>query len=117
MFFEKVRFLAEGGKAMNMITLASEKIEDLEQAFNEIAIDNPREAAEVAFALACFYHEKDDIKAREFAERSIKLFENCKTDTLEQCAAMHTFICGIPIPELIHEGVVRFRFADLLSAQ
>jgi hypothetical protein len=93
--------------------IRSETIDELEIELEEIIKKNPREAAEVAFALATHFYDKNLARARVFAQRSIDLFRQCKTETYEQCLSLHDHICGILIPELVHDGVVRFRFPKL----
>ena len=92
--------------------MISEHIHDLEKRFSEIETENPREAAEVAFAIAVYYRTKDAGKANRFAEKSIELFEQCGTDTMEKCSAMNVSIGGIAIPDLIHDDVVRAHFPE-----
>lgn len=105
-------------KGYKMILLVDiETIPELEANFSEIEKENPREAAEVAFVIATHYHRKGNDKTKIFAQKSIDLFLQCKVETYEQCCALHSSICGICLPDLIHEGVVRARFADFqLSA-
>ena len=87
-----------------------ETIQELEAQFEEIEKKSPRDAAEVAFALASYYFgHKDPEKGKRFAQRSIELFEQCGTRTTEECAARHEKICGITMPDMIHEGLVKFR--------
>lgn len=87
-----------------------ETIAEIESRFDEFERKSKREAAEIAFALARYYSEKKDKnKVKKFAFKSVELFEQCETDTFEQCGAIHSFIGGVVIPDLIHEGVVRFR--------
>jgi hypothetical protein len=82
----------------------------LEKKFKKIVKKNPREAAEAAYALAVhFFGVGDKIKGQSFADKAVELFKKCGTESYEACAAIHNFICGIAIPEIIHEDVVRFR--------
>ncbi|OGZ65208.1 MAG: hypothetical protein A2998_01135 [Candidatus Staskawiczbacteria bacterium RIFCSPLOWO2_01_FULL_37_25b] len=91
-----------------------ETIQELEEQFDEIARRNPRDAAEVAFALASHYfsHQNPE-KGRAFAQRSIELFDQCGTNTAEECGARHLKIGGICMPDMIHAGLVRFRLEKL----
>jgi len=87
-----------------------ETIEELENQFDEIVERDIRDAAEVAFALASHYFAHEDPeKGKKFAQKSIELFEQCDTDTPEQCSARHNIIGGIHMPDMIHEGFVKFR--------
>lgn len=86
----------------------------LERKFNELKNNNPREAAEIAYALAALYLQEGNAKkATQFGKESILLFGKCKMDTQEDCAAIHTKLGGIMIPELIHQDVVRNRLKAL----
>lgn len=85
-------------------------ISEIERRFDEFERVSKREAAEIAFALARYYSVKGNKKkVRKFGLKSKELFEQCEMNTMEQCGAIHDFIGGIVIPELIHEGVVKFR--------
>lgn len=89
-------------------------IKKLERKFNTLKDENPREAAEMAYALAELYlKEGNTEKATQFGKESIRLFNQCKTDTQEDCAAIHTNLGGVLIPELIHQDVVRNRLKGL----
>jgi len=91
-------------------------IENVERRFPQIERKDPRGAAEVALALAIYYQAMNrPAKAKSFAEKSIALFEQCETVTLDQCEAIHPCICGIVIPWIVHEDVVRSLFAELLT--
>lgn len=86
----------------------------LERKFNTLKDENPREAAEIAYALAELYlKEGNTEKATQFGKESIRLFDKCKMDTQEDCAAIHTKLGGIMMPELIHQDVVRNRLKAL----
>jgi len=93
-------------------------IESVERRFPQIEKENPREAAEVALAIAIHHQKMSNVaKAISFARKSISLFENCGTVTLEQCTAIHSCICGIVIPVIVHEDMVRLHFAQLLATE
>lgn len=86
----------------------------LERKFNEMKDENPREAAEFAYALAELYlKEGNTEKATYFGQESIRLFDQCKMNTQEECVAIHTKLGGIMIPEIIHQDVVRNRLKSL----
>ncbi len=44
---------------------------------------------------------------REYGLQAIVLYQAMEVNTLEEAAAENTKIDGVPIPELMHEGVVR----------
>lgn len=89
-------------------------IRKLERKFNTLKDENPREAAEIAYALAELYlKEGNTEKATQFGKESIRLFDQCKMDTQEDCAAIHTELNGIMIHGLIHQDVVRNRLKAL----
>lgn len=88
--------------------------EELETKIASLKEDNPREAAEHAYALAMLHKEDgNDDQAVRFGQESISLFDLCETDTIEDCCSRNQFIDGIPIPDLIHQGVVRNRLQPL----
>lgn len=83
---------------------------ELEEKFEALATNDSREAAEIAFAVACHYHGNGDpAKARRFARESIRLFKKCDTSVMTKCLALHHCIAGIELPDFMHEGVVEFR--------
>lgn len=86
----------------------------LERNLNELKNENPREAAEFAYALAeLYFKEGNTEKATHFGRESIRLFDQCKMDTQEECAAIHTKLNGVLLPEIIHQDVVRNRLKAL----
>ena len=88
---------------------------ELEARFEAMAVRDPREAAELAYAIAALKRRAGDREgAAQYARRAIELFKTVSTDTLEDCAARNTIVDGIVIPDLIHEDVVRDRFKDVL---
>jgi len=89
-------------------------IKKLERKFNTLKDENPREAAEMAYALAELYlKEGNTEKATRFGKESIRLFDQCKMDTQEDCVAIHTKLGDVMMPELIHQDVVRNRLKAL----
>lgn len=91
--------------------LESESIFSLEMKLSEYEVNDPREAAEIAYAIAFYYYQKGCLeKAKQFGLRSIALFKSSgKTRTEEECLPIHSVIGGIVMPEIIHEQVVAFR--------
>lgn len=86
---------------------------ELEKRFEEFERKSKREAAEIAFAIARYYGDSrsrfDRATTRKFGLKSIELFEQCEMQTMQQCGTIHDVIAGVVLPDLIHEGVVRFR--------
>jgi hypothetical protein len=88
---------------------------ELEARFEATVVADPREAAEIAYAIASLKRQEGDLAgAGQYARRAIDLFRSVPTDTLEDCAARNTVVEGIVIPDIIHEDVVKERFKDLL---
>lgn len=87
----------------------------LEQTFSLLRDDDPRNAAEHAFALAILYQREGNTeRAIHYGRESISLFGQCQMETLSDCSARNTTIGGVGIPDLIHEEVVRARLQPLV---
>lgn len=90
-------------------------IKKLEKKFNEEYEIDKRNAAEVAYVIASLAKQNRDFeKAKIYALKAIEIFEILNIKTLEEAAARNDIIEGVVIPELIHEGVIRERFKDIL---
>jgi hypothetical protein len=77
---------------------------------------NKHESAEMAFAMARISLQLGDYPAAKmFATKSIAILENLKIDTIERAASERIEFLGVQIPELLHEGIVRERFSDILG--
>ena len=95
-------------------------IAELEAVFEHEAATDKRAAAETAYALAWRHrseyvgegHPFDNAKA--WAERAIGLLDALPSETLDQVASTRTSVGGVPLPDLLHSGVVRERLADVL---
>lgn len=95
-------------------------IAELEAVFeHEVATDR-RAAAETAYALA-WRHRSEYVgvghpfdNAKVWAERAIELLDALPSETLDQVASNRASVGGVPLPELLHSGVVRERLADIL---
>jgi XTP/dITP diphosphohydrolase len=88
--------------------------EQLESDYQKIKKTNPRKAAEMAYVLARLYLEDKNFgKATEYGKQSISLFDKCKMNTITECSAIHTILCGIVLPDLIHQDIVRNRLSPL----
>jgi hypothetical protein len=95
-------------------------LEELQIEFNREVESDKRAAAETAYALA-FRYRNEDVggmrrfdKAKVWAERSIELLDSLPSSTLSQVASTRTAVSSVPIPDLLHSGVVRERLADVL---
>jgi hypothetical protein len=56
--------------------------------------------------------------AKGFGKECIALLKKIGTDTQEECATHMASVCGVPLPEYLHEDVVRDRlggFAVVLN--
>jgi hypothetical protein len=86
---------------------------------HEVAAD-PRAAAETAYALAFHYRDRDIDGGRRFdlaklwAQRAIGLLDDLPADTVADVASTRQSVGGVPIPDLLHGGVVRERLGDVL---
>lgn len=82
-----------------------------------ILVNQPREAAEYAFAIALLYAQLDRFaKFMEWARNCLQCLRDGREETLEAVACRHTELGGVLIPELLHEGTARQRF-DAAAAQ
>jgi hypothetical protein len=81
---------------------------------------DPRAAAETAYALAFRYRDHDVEGERRFdlaklwALRAISLLDALPADTVQDVASTRQSVGGVPIPDLLHAGVVRDRLGDVL---
>lgn len=87
---------------------------ELEAAFQqELAMDRWA-AAETAYALALLLRDAGEWDtSREWVQQCLQLLEGFPSDTEEQVATRRTNIGGVPLPNYLHEGVVRERFGEL----
>ena len=99
---------------------AEASFQQLEAAFDHELTTDPRAAAETAYALAFRYRNQDiagqrrfDL-AKEWATRALDLLDALPSDTLDQVATARRTVGGVPIPDLLHAGVIRERLADVL---
>ncbi len=97
-------------------------IAELEAAFAREVASDKRAAAETAYALAwrhrSEYVGKGDPRdnARAWAMRAIELLDALPSDTVNQVACTRQWVGGVPLPDLLHSGVVRERLADVLRS-
>jgi len=96
-------------------------IAQLEAAFDHELATDTRAAAETAYALAFRYRNEDVNGERRFdlakrwAMRAIDLLDAHPSELLEQVTATRTSVGDVPIPEILHTGVVRSRLFDVLQ--
>jgi hypothetical protein len=95
-------------------------LEELQIEFNRLVDTSKRAAAETAYALASRYRNEDVNGVRRFdiakiwAQRAIELLDSLPSDTIQQVTSGRSIVGGVPIPELLHSGVVRERLQDVL---
>jgi len=88
--------------------------QNLQQMLDELRENDPRKAAEVAYALAHLSIAAGDLKqAERYGHESIRLFDKYPMESISDCAAQHTVLGGIAIPSVIHQDVVRDRLRNL----
>ena len=98
--------LTKGGNVMQYATL--------EQTLNSLREVDPRNAAEYAYVLAQLHKRAgDDEQAIRFGREAIALFDKCRMESMEECAARNVVIEGVALPDLIHQDVVRDRLQPL----
>jgi len=98
--------LTKGGNVMQYATL--------EQTLNSLREVDPRNAAEYAYVLAQLHKRAgDDEQAIRFGREAITLFDKCRMDSMDECAARNVVIEGVALPDLIHQDVVRDRLQPL----
>lgn len=86
----------------------------LEQNLKSLRDVDPRNAAEYAYVLAQLYKRAgDNEQAIRFGRESIALFDKCRMETMEDCAARNVLIEDVAIPDFIHQDVVRDRLQPL----
>jgi hypothetical protein len=96
-------------------------LEELQLAYNREVDTDKRAAAETAYALAFRYRNEDVGGTRRFdvakiwAMRALALLDSLPSESIDQVASSRQSVGGIPIPELLHSGVVRERLNDILA--
>ena len=69
-----------------------------------------KEDAERIYASAIMAVERRDYhRGEDLGREAIQIYETLRIETLEDAVARHNRIGRVPIPELMHEGVVRAR--------
>ncbi|GGL05192.1 hypothetical protein [Mangrovihabitans endophyticus] len=74
-------------------------------------------AAQYAYALAVRLREVGEVdEARRYAKECLWLAETLPANTLDDVTTEQQSVGGVSLPERFHDGVVRSRLADLLTA-
>ncbi|WP_146231801.1 hypothetical protein [Lentzea atacamensis] len=95
-------------------------LDELQSAFESELETDIRVAAETAYALAFRYRNEDVGGRRRFdlakvwAVRAIEILDSLPSDHVEHVVSTRASVGGIPLPELLHAGLVRQRLADVL---
>ncbi len=93
---------------------------ELAAAFDAERATNKRAAAETAYALAFRYRNEDVDGTRHFdtagewARQAIDLLDSLPSGSPSDVASTRESVGGVPIPGLLHSGVVRDRLGDVL---
>ncbi|MFE0579086.1 hypothetical protein [Streptomyces fradiae] len=87
---------------------------ELENIFQQELPTDRWAAAETAFALAVRSRDTGDWeKSREWVAQCLQLLEGFPDETEEHVATKRVSVGGVPLPNYLHEGVVRDRFGEL----
>lgn len=74
-------------------------------------------AAETAYAIALRAEGEWNVAlAAEYARKALRLLESLPSETIEQVTSTRISVGGVPIPELLHDDVVRARLGYLIVA-
>ena len=96
-------------------------LEQLAAAFARELETDKRAAAETAYALAFLYRNSDVEGRRRFdlaklwASRSVEILDGLPSSHIAHLASGRMTVGGVPIPDILHAGVVRSRLADVLT--
>lgn len=86
----------------------------LQQTLSALRDVDFRNAAEHAYVLAVLYKRAGNKKqAILFGREAIALFDKCRMETLDECTTRNQMIGRVALPDLIHQGVVRFHLQPL----
>jgi hypothetical protein len=99
-------------------TPAPPSIDELRKQYEEERFyQDDRAAAEYAYALAVRLRDAGELaEARRYAGECLTLAQSLPSTSLDDVASARLSVGGVALPELFHDGVVRVRLADLLSA-
>lgn len=96
-------------KGGSVMTIAA-----LEQTLNSLREVDPRNAAEYAYVIAMLHKRAgNNDEVVRYGREAIALFDKCRMDSMEECAARNVVIEGVALPDLIHQDVVRDRLQPL----
>ncbi|MER5971805.1 hypothetical protein ABT112_19085 [Streptomyces sp. NPDC002055] len=89
-------------------------VAELESIFHQELATDRWAATETACALAFRSRDTGDWKkCREWVAQCLRLLEGFPDETEEQVATKRVSVGGVPLPNYLHEGVVRDRFGEL----
>lgn len=89
-------------------------VAELENVFQQELAADLWAAAETAFALATRSRDIGDwAKSREWAKQCLTLLASFPDETEGDVATKRVSVGGVPLPNYLHEGVVRDRFGNL----
>jgi len=96
-----------------MTNAISERILEAEAEFNRLEFTEPRKAAELAYVAAKLYKQEGrSDESKEYAKKSIAIFERIGINSLEDAAAHYVSFADVVLPSYIHEDVVRHAFPE-----
>ena len=91
----------------------SERVLKTEAEFKRLEFTSPRKAAELAYVAAKLYREAGmHDESRDYAKKSIALFESSGVNSLDDAAARYTTYADVVLPSYIHQDVVRHAFSE-----
>lgn len=95
-----------------------DSIDDLIADFDAgLARDDKHYAAETAYAIALRAEGDWNVSlASEYARKALRLLESLPSETIDQVTSTRLSVGGVPIPELLHDDVVRARLGYLIVA-
>jgi len=105
---------------MDLLPGDASSIDELRAAYQSELVSDARMAAETAYALAFRYRNEDVNGRRRFdlagvwATQAIELLEELPSSTIDEVVSTRPLVGGVPLPDLLHAGVVRARLADVL---
>ncbi|WP_042419681.1 hypothetical protein [Streptacidiphilus anmyonensis] len=87
---------------------------ELEAAFQQELATDRWAATETAYALATLLRDAGEWdQSRTWVTQCLDLLGTQPTDELEQVVPRRQSVGGVPLPNYLHEGVVRERFGEL----
>jgi hypothetical protein len=102
---------------MEMETPPPTAIADLIKRFDEeVFYCDDKASVEYAYALAVRLRtEGHTDEARKYAYEALRLVQRLP-DSIDGATCNRISLGGVPMPELLHDGVIRSRLGDLLAA-